>query len=416
MMIMHGPGTEDTIERHRAEIRRGQEARDAFHAFYGLGEGLKEPIQITFVNKFGETEAGIDGGGVTKEFLTSVTSEAFKADTEVLFIENDQHLLYPNPAKVDEVQDYCHSNSLSNEDSRSILTQLLQYYEFLGRVIGKCLYEGILVDISFAPFFLLKWSLTGGKGSAPSESGYRANINDLRDLDEALYQGLLQLKNYSGDVEEDFGLTFSVTDTITTEPKSGVSKTITRDLKPDGANTPVTNSNRLVYISYMARHRLQNQPFRQTNAFLRGLSTMIQPSWLSMFNQSELQTLVSGTSSSINIPDLRANTAYGGLYVIGNDGLEHPTVQLFWRVMESLSDEDRRKVVKFVTSTPRAPLLGFGALVPRFSIRDSGEDERRLPTTSTCVNLLKLPRYKTMEGLREKLLYAVNSGAGFDLS
>jgi ubiquitin-protein ligase E3 C len=32
------------------------------------------------------------------------------------------------------------------------------------------------------------------------------------------------------------------------------------------------------------------------------------------------------------------------------------------------------------------------------------------------VNLLKLPRFKSKEALRNKLLYAVNSGAGFDLS
>ena len=40
----------------------------------------------------------------------------------------------------------------------------------------------------------------------------------------------------------------------------------------------------------------------------------------------------------------------------------------------------------------------------------------RLPSTSTCVNLLKLPLYKDEKTLKEKLLYAVNSGAGFDLS
>ena len=166
----------------------------------------------------------------------------------------------------------------------------------------------------------------------------------------------------------------------------------------------------------MARHRLQIQPYAQTNAFLRGLSSIIRPSWLSMFNQSELQTLVGGTSSSIDIGDLRRNTQYGGIYVIGNDGQEHPSVQLFWQVMTSLADDERRAVLKFVTSTPRAPLLGFASLNPRFSIRDSGSDQDRLPSTSTCVNLLKLPAYNDPAVLKEKLLYAVFSGAGFDLS
>jgi len=33
----------------------------------------------------------------------------------------------------------------------------LRYYEFLGRILGKALYEGILVDVFFASFFLSKW-------------------------------------------------------------------------------------------------------------------------------------------------------------------------------------------------------------------------------------------------------------------
>ena len=135
-----------------------------------------------------------------------------------------------------------------------------------------------------------------------------------------------------------------------------------------------------------------------------------------MFNQAELQTLVGGASSEIDVKDLRRNTLYGGVYVIGDDHQEHPSVRLFWDVMKSLTDEERRQVLKFVTSTPRAPLLGFEQLNPRFSIRDAGDDQERLPSTSTCVNLLKLPRYNNEKVLREKLLYAINSGAGFDLS
>jgi ubiquitin-protein ligase E3 C len=418
MMNTFDANGSNNLARHTATIRRKHEFEDAYEQFYGLKDGLKEPIQITFMDQFGSPEAGIDGGGVTKEFLTSVTSQAFSPSEELdLFVENDQHLLYPNPAAIEEKKEILKQAGVREGTSfyHKQMNELLQRYEFLGRIIGKCLYEGILVDINFAGFFLLKWALTGGANSAPRESGYRANLNDLRDLDEELYKGLIQLKNYAGDVE-DFALNFTVSDTIRTNVATGATKTITSDLKSNGANIPVTNENRLVYISYMARHRLSKQPYHQTMAFLRGLSSMISPSWLSMFNQSELQTLIGGTSSSIDVSDLRANTQYGGLYVIGDDGIEHPTIQLFWQCLEDMQDDERRAVLKFVTSTPRAPLLGFASLNPKFSIRDSSEDETRLPSTSTCVNLLKLPRYKSKRVLKEKLLYAVFSGAGFDLS
>ena len=192
--VMNSPNG-NLIARHRAKVRRKNVFDDAYTQFWDLGEGLKEPIQIRFVDEFDTIEEGIDGGGVTKEFLTSVTNEAFGASDgmEALFIENDQHLLYPNPAAVDERKAtlrqalYKEGSSDWNENIRD----LRQRYEFLGRIIGKCLYEGILVDIHFAPFFLLKWALTGGAGFAIRESGYRATLNDLRDLDEGLYQGLV---------------------------------------------------------------------------------------------------------------------------------------------------------------------------------------------------------------------------------
>lgn len=214
----------------------------------------------------------------------------------------------------------------------------------------------------------------------------------------------------------DFGLDFTIADTFTADWETGRQRTITRELKPDGAQTPVTNDNRLVYVSYVARHRLQAQPYRQTAAFLRGLGGMVQPSWLNMFNRAELQTLIGGASARIDVDDLRRNTQYGGTYVVGDDGEEHPTVKMFWRILEQWGEVERRALLKFVTSTPRAPLLGFAALRPSFSIRDSGQDQTRLPSTSTCVNLLKLPMYTSEAVLREKLHTAVFSGAGFDLS
>jgi len=406
----------DMIGRHHASIHRESVFDDAFDQFYDLGEELKEPIQISFIDQFGQPEAGIDGGGVTKEFLMSVTSEAMDPNSEMPFFEeNEQRYLYPKPTTLEQAHYILtrDGNLPKSEGYKFAMNHLLQSYEFLGRVVGKCMYEGILIDVNFAGFFLLKWALTGGSTTATNESAFRASINDLRDFDDQLYQGLLKLKNYTGDVEADFGLNFTVTDTFDVEGKT---VSVTNDLLPDGSNVPVTNQNRLKYIDRMTRYRLQDQPRHITRAFLKGLGQIISPLWLAMFNQKELQKLVGGDNTELDISDLRRNTQYGGLYVIGDDGLEHPTVALFWKVLKEMSDENRRKVLKFVTSTPRAPLLGFSHLNPKFSIRDSSEDQTRLPSTSTCVNLLKLPRYADEKTMMEKLLYAANSGAGFDLS
>ncbi|KAF2754009.1 hypothetical protein EJ05DRAFT_480019 [Pseudovirgaria hyperparasitica] len=396
------------LERQRASIRRGHEMKDAFEQFYQIGDSLKEPIQIVFLDSFGTVEAGIDGGGVTKEFLTSLATQIEKYESLDMFVENEQNLIYPNPSAIDDIKE------TYPYEPRQV-DETLKKFEFVGRVIGKCLYEEILVDLNFAPFFLQKWSLCDETGAPLKESGFRATLDDLRYYDEDLYRGLLSLKNYGGDVESDYNIDFTTIDTAK-NLDTGEVRNISRPLRPDGANVKVTSENRLFYVFATARHRLVLQPSRQTNAFLRGLSSMIKPQWLRMFNQNEVQTLLSGTTAPLDLNDLRRNISYSGVYQIGTDGLEHPTIQHFWRVMESLDEQDKRAVIKFVTSTPRAPLLGFGQLNPPFTIRDSGRDEVRLPTSSTCVNLLKLPMYSSFEVLREKLLYAVSAGAGFDLS
>lgn len=188
----------DAIRRHHANIRRESVFEDAYEQYYDLGEDLKEPIQISFIDKFDTVEAGIDGGGVTKEFLTSVTNEAFNPENGLnLFVENDQNLLYPNPSSVEQRKEILRQ-AIVREGSaewNEHVRELLRRYEFLGRIIGKCLYEGILVDVNFAGFFLLKWALTGGTTAASRESAYRANLNDLRDLDEGLYQGLVSARS-----------------------------------------------------------------------------------------------------------------------------------------------------------------------------------------------------------------------------
>ncbi|KAK6339028.1 hypothetical protein TWF696_009824 [Orbilia brochopaga] len=414
--------------KHHGVIRRDHVFDDAYSEFFALGEGFKEPIQITFVDSFGAEEAGIDGGGILKEFLSSVVKESYREDPVdgiPFFAETENHLLYPNPTLLDEmVLSLQRQHSRLDYPNLQVLIQhevgdMLKRFEFLGRIIGKCMYEGILVDVGFADFFLLKWSkvLLGSEDVG-------LGVDDLKSFDYSLWKGLQALKHYDDQTLKELDLTFTVENVFKIDDPlahpffqdHSHQEVNVVNLKPNGSNISVTSSNRLEYIHLLSRYKLVTQGKAQTHAFLKGLSSIIAPRWLSMFNQSELQTLVGGNESPLDIEDLRRNTIYGGVYVIGDDNKEHPTIEMFWRVMSKLSEKDKRAVLKFVTSVSRAPLLGFGSLNPRFSIRDAGGDSTRLPSTSTCVNLLKLPRYQSESVMKEKLLYAANAGAGFDLS
>ncbi len=188
----------DNLDQYHAQIHRDRTLGDAFDHFYPLKAKLKEPIQITFIDRFGGTEAGIDGGGVTKEFLMSVIKEAFApTNADRLFTVNDKHLTFPNPTVLDRLRERLRLDAVSDEDSQTRQRDLLKLYEFVGRIIGKCLYEGILVDVNFAGFFLRKWASGGRLGL---EHGQRAglhdprtNLNDLGELDEELYHGLVSV-------------------------------------------------------------------------------------------------------------------------------------------------------------------------------------------------------------------------------
>lgn len=357
-------------------IRRDHIAQDGFDKLNSLGPQLKHRFLIQFIDQWGMEESGIDGGGLFKEFLTSLVKEAFDTDRGLWNTTAEQQL-YPSP------------HSYAREE------QSLQWYRFLGRILGKALYHGILVDVNFASFFLSKWL---GKGNS-----YLDDLSGLESLDKEVYRNLLWLKHYAGDVEKDLTLDFTVTN-----DEFGVKHT--HELVPNGRNIPVTKENRLEYIYRVSHYRLNEQIRLQSEAFLSGLTDIIDLRWLRMLDREELRILISGTEGEIDFENLKANTE------LHNYHEKDDVMVWFWQALDSFTHAQRKAFLKFVTSCPSPPLLGFAQLVPRFGIRNAGDDTTRLPSSSTCVNLLKLPRYKTYEQCREKLLYAIESGAGFDLS
>lgn len=375
-----GPGSR-SIE---IVVRRGHIVEDGFRQLNSLGSRLKSSIHVSFVSECGLPEAGLDYGGLSKEFLTDISKSAF-APEYGLFSQTStsDRLLIPNAA----------ARYLENG---------IQMFEFLGRVVGKALYEGILLDYAFSHVFVQKLL------------GRYSFLDELSTLDPELYRNLMYVKHYDGDVKE-LCLDFTVT-----EESFGKRHVI--ELKPGGGDTSVTNENKMQYVHAMADYKLNRQIFPFSNAFYRGLTDLISPSWLKLFNASEFNQLLSGGRHDIDVDDLRKNTRYTGGYSEGSR-----TIKLFWEVVEGFEPKERCMLLKFVTSCSRAPLLGFKHLQPSFTIHkvacDSslwavigGQDVERLPSASTCYNTLKLPTYKRSSTLKAKLLYAISSNAGFELS
>ncbi|KAI9033013.1 hypothetical protein DFJ74DRAFT_627859 [Hyaloraphidium curvatum] len=357
-----------------ARVRRPYLYEDGFEKLADESSRLKGRIRIQLIDEHGLEEAGIDGGGLFKEFLTELLKRGFDPALG-FFRETPQNLLYPNP-----------------EAFAVHGPEALRHFEFLGKMVGKAVYERILVELPFAQFFLRKML------KRP------CSIGDLSSLDPELSKNLVEIKNYRGDFS-DLGLTFSVTDNALGQPR-------TVDLIPNGRNVEVTAENRLQFVYLWANYRLNVSIRAQCEAFLRGMQALIEPAWLQMFDERELQVLISGAEVPVDVEDLRHHTAYSGGY-----SADHPTISIFWEVVRGFGDAERRKLLRFATSCSRPPLLGFRELHPQFCIHSAGrESEDRLPTASTCMNLLKLPPFRDRDTMKKKLLYAIEAGAGFDLS
>ncbi|CAO3577234.1 unnamed protein product [Absidia cylindrospora] len=377
-------------------IRRQHVLEDGFRSLSRLSnEALKGRIRVTFVNELGVEEAGIDQGGPFKDFVTLLISEVFEPKYGLFSCTSKTNLFYPATTSPLMGSNYIH------------------LFEFVGKMIGKAIYEGILLDCQFAVFLLAKIL------------GRNVFLEALQELDEDVWRNLIFLKHYEGNVE-DLGLTFA------TDEKTLDSVTTT-ELKYHGQNISVTNENKLEYVYLMADYKLNQRARDQTKAFIQGFRSMISADWIKVFSPPELQRVISGEDVDFDIPDLRRHTQYQNGYFD-----QHPIIKILWQIVQEFSSDEKRAFLKFVTSCPKPPLGGFSYLEPPFTIRMISPNEQsiegmglvramlklntnsdklgRLPSSSTCFNLLKLPAYTKKSLLREKLHYAIHSNTGFELS
>ncbi|CAK56001.1 unnamed protein product (macronuclear) [Paramecium tetraurelia] len=348
-------------------IRRGEEFQDAFDQLEK--KQLKNMFHVKFVNQMGIPEDGIDAGGVTKEFITRVVNQALDP-TFGLFIETPEKTMIPNPAFMQEEK---------------------QKYAFIGKIIGKAIYEGVLIEKVLNQVFLNQ------------VLGITNTINDFRFYDSDQYHRICNLKNQ--DVT-DFGLTFSITQEF-------YGQIVEFDLIPNGRQINVTNENKISYINLYCHFRLNKQIKEQSQIFRAGLEQVIDPEKFKLFTNQELQLLISG-QPVIDIQDLISNTKYQGYQPYDK------TIEDFWSVVNDFEYEQQSQFLFFFSSCSRAPTQGFKSLDPPFMIQKvpihHQSEMQKLPTASTCFNILKLPDYRNRDILREKLVKAISSNTGFELT
>lgn len=323
-------------------VRREQVFHDSFKSLY-----FQTPDQMKYgkLNIRFHGEEGVDAGGVTREWFQVLSRQMFDPGY-ALFI----------PVSSDRTT--FHPNQLS-----SINEEHLMFFKFIGRIIGKALYEGRVLDCHFS------------RAVYKRILGKAVSVKDMESLDPDYYKSLIWM--LENDITDVITETFSVDN-----DKFGVVETI--DFIENGRNIAVTEENKHEYVRLMVEWKLTGSVKAQLDEFLRGFHDIIPAELVSIFNEQELELLISGLPE-IDVDDWKSNTEYH------NYSASSPQIQWFWRAVRSYDKEERAKLLQFVTGTSKVPLNGFKELegmngFSRFNIhRDYGNKER-LPSSHTCFN------------------------------
>jgi ubiquitin-protein ligase E3 C len=327
---------------------------------------------VTFIDKLGQVETGVDAGGLYKEFMYKLSEEAFSSKLGY-FEESETGLLLPT-------RDSLHVDKNYNFSAT---------YEFLGFIVAKSIFDEIKIFPNFSPIFL--------NNCLEVENSFI----DLKTYDPDLYKSLVTLKTYEGDVKNDLGLYFSLT-----IEKNG--KNVTFELIDGGNNIPVTNENRLTYIKKVTDYYLTFQFKEAVENFRNGMSKVINMDILRLYSGEELRQIIYGFDKDVfTVTDMEANSKFTGFNM--KDPKEVQCINDFYKILEEFSQKEKEKFLFFCTSLKRLPIGGFQRLRPTFHVTKSFNP---VPTSSTCVNMLKLP-ILPYQKLKDILLYVINADAGF---
>ena len=141
------------------------------------------------------------------------------------------------------------------------------------------------------------------------------------------------------------------------------------------------------------------------HAFAQGLKDVVPPGVLALLKPDQLQVLLSGTElGRQHMEAWQTSTKYEDLSPDENH------VRWLWEWLHdaNTSDDERRKLFKFVTGASRPPVGSFEALEGGyFTIQNAGGNVDDLPRAHTCFNTLILPRFSSASMLQQQFRTAI---------
>ena len=209
-------------------VRRDQVFHDSFRSLYfKSGDEMKfGKLNIRF-----HGEEGVDAGGVTREWFQVLSRQMFDPNYALFIpVSSDRTTFHPN--KLSGIND-----------------EHLSFFKFIGRVIGKALYEGRVLDCYFS------------RAVYKRILGKSVSVKDMESFDPDYYKSLCWM--LENDITDIITETFSVED-----EEFGVTNVV--DLTPGGRDIAVTEENKHEYVRLVVEHKLLSSVKEQMENFLKG--------------------------------------------------------------------------------------------------------------------------------------------------
>lgn len=356
----------------RLNINRKSALTDTIEFFKNdprFKQGLKtNTIRISFYG-----EPGSDAGGLKKEWYSLIANELFSSKFGLFHSSpEDKSVSLVNPM------------SYKKEDH-------LELFEFAGLFLAKALIDEIQINFKFTDVFY-KHIL-----------GIRPDFKDLKMVDYLLFNTLIGFIRYSEDTISYLEQYFNISVIMA----KGKQKNI--DLKPNGSEILVTAENKMEFITLYSNFKMIFEIKAQMEALMKGFNYLIAPELIvDKLGTQEFEALIAG-NQIIDIQDWKENTIYTGYNTYS------PTVRWFWEFVDKCSEEERKRLLKFVTSSSSVPIEGFKGLK-----NGNGEDYKfkivkainanDFPRAHSCFNQLDIPEYPTQAIFNDRMLWTIADG------
>lgn len=319
-------------------------------------------------------ESGIDAGGLFRDCVQRIVEDAFgdhfallrKVPNGVTKVGDNMDKRVPDPTIVRR-----------STDAQCML-------EFLGRMMGFSLRWKHYLPYDWAP---LVWKLL---------LEAKPDASDLMAIDRQAHSRLERIRQCSSKEkwESEFpGQTFTFPDCTGKE----------RELFSGQGHRQVRFEERHMFADKALEMRL-NEFNVGVAAVRKGLQVCVPARTLKLFTWRELEQLCCG-DPLVDAAYLRQHTHYSDGY-----SEEHPVIQRFWRVFDSLPNKDRSDFVRF--SWGRARLPRPEHFTTPFSIHGMGGGDSALPMAHTCFFQVDLPQYSSDEIMRQRIVAVCKYGLG----